>query len=57
VEAAIAEDPHHRVRRHHRQDGVVVDYSALGLLVAYRVIDPHAVELIEVIDIKPPGWG
>lgn len=57
VEDAIREDPHHRVRRYQRPDGVTIDYSAQGLFVAYRLIGPALVELVEVIDLKDaPGW-
>jgi hypothetical protein len=52
VEDGIAQDPHHGVRRRGRPDGVVIDYSAEGLLLAYRVLGPTLVELIDVIDLR-----
>lgn len=52
VEDGIARDPYHRTRRRDRADGAVIDYSAEGLLVAFRVLDPALAELIDVSDLK-----
>lgn len=52
VEDGIGTDPHHRVRRYQRPDGVVIDYSAQGLFVAYRLIGLDLVELVELMDLK-----
>lgn len=52
----IEDDPNHRLQRRERPDGVVVDYGAERLLVAYRVIDAETVHLLAVIDLMdPPG--
>ena len=57
VEEAIAEDPNHREHRRLRSDGVVIDYSASGLFVAFRQLDALRVQLLEVIDLRDaPGW-
>jgi hypothetical protein len=55
VEESIAADPYHRVRRRERRGGLVVDFSAQGLFVAYRVVSPTVVRLVDVIDLKNPG--
>ncbi len=57
VEQGVADDPDHRFRRHERADEAVIDWSAEGLLVAYRRVGPDTVHLLDVIDIKgPPSW-
>jgi hypothetical protein len=57
VEDAIAADPDHTVRRRIRNDGAVIDWSAEGLLVAFRRLGPNRVELLDVVDLKDaPGW-
>ena len=57
VEQGVADDPDHRFRRHERADGAVVDWSAEGLLVAFRRVGADTVHLLDVIDIKgPPRW-
>ena len=56
VEPAIAEDPYHTVRRHHRSDGTTADYSADELIVVFRVLG-SVVELLVVIDLqRAPRW-
>lgn len=56
VEDYIEEDPRHEVKRHRRASGVIVDMSAEGLLVSYR-ISGDVVELLDVIDVKrAPRW-
>lgn len=57
VEEDIADDPDHRHRRHERVEGAVVDWSAEGLLVAFRRTGPATVVLLDVIDLKEaPTW-
>jgi len=56
VEDAIADDMDHRYRRRERADGAVIDWSAEGLLVAFKRTGPETGELIDVIDLKDaPG--
>ena len=57
VEPAIAADPYHDVKRFHRDDGATIDRSAEGLFVAFRVLTPTVVELLEAIGLKDaPRW-
>ena len=54
VEQGVSDDPDHRFRRHERADGAVVDWSAEGLLIAFRRVSADTVHLLDVIDIKDP---
>ena len=48
----IEDDPHHRRQRRVRHDGSIVDYGAIGLLIAYEVIDLERVRLLDIVDVK-----
>lgn len=56
VEGHIEADPWHEIKRHRRASGIIVDMSAEGLLVSYR-ISGEVVDLLDVIDVKrAPRW-
>ena len=48
----IQDDPHEAPLRRLRPDGAWVDYGATGLLIAYQVLEPDRVRLLDVADIK-----
>jgi hypothetical protein len=48
----IKDDPHHLRQRRRRPDGSIVDYGAVGLLIAYEILDSDRVRLLEIIDLK-----
>jgi hypothetical protein len=48
----ILADPHDAYRRQKRYDGATIDYGAQGLLIAYQVIEPDQIRLLDVADIK-----
>jgi hypothetical protein len=51
IEEEIAADPIVRGRRHQRPDGLIVDYSGDGILVAYRISGDGVVDLLELLDL------
>lgn len=48
----IEDDPHHLLLRRRRPDGAIVDYGAVGLMIAYQILDSERVRLLEIIDLK-----
>lgn len=48
----IRSDPHDPFRRRDRWDGATVDYGAEGLLIAYEVLEPDRIRLLDVVDVK-----
>jgi hypothetical protein len=48
----IRADPHDSFRRRARWDGATVDYGAEGLLIAYEVLEPDRIRLLDVADVK-----
>ena len=53
VEEGIGVDPWHRHHRRDREDGSIVDLSAMraGLLVAYEMDDDHVPWLLDLQDL------
>lgn len=48
----IRDSPHDLYRRRRRPDGAIVDYGAEGLLIAYEILEPDRVRLLDVVDVK-----
>lgn len=48
----IQDEPHAADQRMRRPDGAWVDYGAVGLLIAYEVLEPDRIRLLAVTDIK-----
>jgi hypothetical protein len=48
----IQDDPHDAPFRRRRPDGAWVDYGAEGLLIAYEVLEPDRIRLLDVADVK-----
>jgi hypothetical protein len=48
----IQDDPHEAEKRMRRHDGAWVDYGAEGLLIAYHVVEPDRIRLLDVADVK-----
>lgn len=48
----IQDEPHEADQRMRRPDGAWVDYGAVGLLIAYEVLEPDRIRLLAVTDIK-----
>lgn len=48
----IEDNPRDMYRRRVRPDGAIVDYGAVGLLIAYQILDIERVRLLEVTDLK-----
>ena len=48
----IQDDPHDPDLRFARSDGSFVDYGAQGLLIAYEIIEPDTIRLLEISDVK-----
>lgn len=48
----IQDDPHEAPLRRRRSDGAWVDYGATGLLIAYEVLEPDRIRLLDVADVK-----
>jgi len=48
----IQADPHDPFMRRKRSDGATIDYGAQGLLIAYEVLEPDRIRLLDVADVK-----
>ena len=48
----IQSDPHDDFMRRKRWDGSTADYGAQGLLIAYQVLEPDRIRLLDVVDVK-----
>lgn len=48
----IQDEPHEAPQRRKRTDGAWVDYGARGLLIAYEILEPDRIRLLDVADVK-----